>query len=116
MCKLQTNDLYNLCSVDRSLCEIGGNDKHFVRSVENVPSVMWEEAYLSSIIRAQQAIPSLPGMRVIASHPLMCDQAFMHLAAKFFWDGTFLHLLASQSHQHPSPTSIACHLHLSDRN
>jgi hypothetical protein len=48
---------------------------------------MWEEAYLCSIMRAHQAVPSLPGLKVVPSHPMNNDQALVTLASKYFWEG-----------------------------
>jgi hypothetical protein len=59
-------------------------------STENVPAVMWEEAYLCSMMRSHQPVPSLPGIKVIPAHPMMNDQALVTLATKYFWEGTNL--------------------------
>jgi hypothetical protein len=56
-------------------------------SMENVPAVMWEEAYLCSIMRSHQPVPSLPGIKMIPAHPMMNDQVLVTLATKYFWEG-----------------------------
>lgn len=56
-------------------------------STEDVPADVWEEAHLCSMLRAQQKLHSLPSIKLITTHPMANDEAFMTLAARYFWEG-----------------------------
>ena len=42
------------------------------------------------MLRAQQAIPGLPSVKMITSHPMSFDDAFVTLANRWFWEGRML--------------------------
>jgi hypothetical protein len=54
---------------------------------DDVPEELWGQAFLCSLIRAQQPPPALACIKILPPPPLHLDNAFMDLVKQFFWEG-----------------------------
>jgi hypothetical protein len=56
---------------------------------DDVPDELWGQAFLCSLIRAQQPPPALPCIKILPPAPLHLDTTFLDLVKRFFWEGVF---------------------------
>ena len=63
------------------------------KTTDDVPDELWEQAFLCSLIRAQQPPPALPCIKILPPVPLHLDTTFVDLVKRFFWEGARLPFL-----------------------